>query len=142
MTRGNDVSHSALEPSHHAMDALSEQVIGMLVEFVGGLEDASAARVELPDDLAAALRHPPPQQPTELPALLNMIRQAADHAVETAGPRLFGYLPGGGLFGSALADLLAKTLNRYTGVCDQRPPLGVDYPIDFAPSRASRMMSA
>jgi aromatic-L-amino-acid decarboxylase len=105
------------------MDALSEQAIGLLSDFVGGLEDAPSARVELPEGLALALRHPPPEQPTELPALLSMIRQAADHAVETAGPRFFGYIPGGGLFASALADLLAKTFNRYTGISELAPGL-------------------
>ncbi|MGH3823074.1 MAG: pyridoxal phosphate-dependent decarboxylase family protein [Pseudonocardiaceae bacterium] len=117
------MSHSALEPSGHAMDELSEQILDLLSEFVAGLDHAPAARVELPDGLVAALRHPPPQEPTELPALLSMIRQAADHAVETAGPRFFGYIPGGGLFASALADLLAKTLNRYTGLSELAPGL-------------------
>ncbi len=105
------------------MSVLSEQVIALLSEFVEGLDDAAAARVELPDGLANALGQPPPEQPTGLPALLDTIRQAADHAVETAGPRLFGYIPGGGLFASALADLLAQTLNRYTGLSEFAPGL-------------------
>jgi aromatic-L-amino-acid decarboxylase len=46
-----------------------------------------------------------------------------DHALETAGPRFFGYIHGGGLFTSALADLLAKTLNRYTGLSELAPGL-------------------
>jgi aromatic-L-amino-acid/L-tryptophan decarboxylase len=105
------------------MNALCGQVMGYLSVFVDGLDDASAARVELPDGLTAALRHPPPEHPTELPTLLGTIRQAADHAVETAGPRFFGYIPGGGVFASALADLLAKAVNRYTGLSELAPGL-------------------
>jgi aromatic-L-amino-acid/L-tryptophan decarboxylase len=117
------VSRSELEPTNHAMRVLSERVIALLTEFVDGLDDAAAARVELPDDLATALGQPPPEQPTVLPALLDTVRQAADHAVETAGPRFFGYIPGGGLVVSALAELLAQTLNRYTGLSGMAPGL-------------------
>ncbi|MDQ3761943.1 MAG: aminotransferase class V-fold PLP-dependent enzyme [Actinomycetota bacterium] len=105
------------------MSVLSGQVITLLSEFIDGLDDAAAARVELPDSLATALGQPPPEQPTGLPALLDTIRQAAGHAVETAGPHFFGYIPGGGLFVSALADLLAQTLNRYTGLSELAPGL-------------------
>jgi aromatic-L-amino-acid/L-tryptophan decarboxylase len=118
-----DVSGSELEPGSGAMRTLSEQVIGLLSTFVDGLDDAAAARLALPDDLARVLSQPPAEQPTELPALLETIRQAADYAVETAGPHFFGYIPGGGLFVSALADLLAQTLNRYTGLADLAPGL-------------------
>ncbi|MFE0025663.1 pyridoxal phosphate-dependent decarboxylase family protein [Amycolatopsis sp. NPDC059021] len=38
---------------------------------------------------------------------------AASAAVETAGPRHFGFIPGGGLFTSAVAELVARGLNRY-----------------------------
>ncbi|MBV8540776.1 MAG: aminotransferase class V-fold PLP-dependent enzyme [Pseudonocardiales bacterium] len=100
------------------MSVLSERVVALLAEFVDGLDDAPAARVELPEGLATALGRPPPEQPTELPALLDTVRQAAQVAVETAGPRFFGYIPGGGLFASALAELLAQTLNRYTGLSE------------------------
>lgn len=105
------------------MSVLAEQVIALLAEFVDGLDDAAAARVELPDGLANVLAQPPAEQPTELPGLLNTIRQAADHAVETAGPHFFGYIPGGGLFTSALADLLGQTFNRYTGLSELAPGL-------------------
>lgn len=117
------MSGSELEPTSHAMRVLSERVIAVLAEFVDGLDDAAAARVELPDGLATALGQPPPEQPTGLPVLLDTVRQAADHAIETAGPRFFGYIPGGGLFVSALAELLAQTLNRYTGFSDSAPGL-------------------
>jgi aromatic-L-amino-acid/L-tryptophan decarboxylase len=105
------------------MSVLCERVIALLAEFVDGLDDAAAARVELPDGLATALGQPPTEQPAGLPALLDTVRQAADRAVETAGPRFFGYIPGGGLFVSALAELLAQTLNRYTGLSDMAPGL-------------------
>jgi aromatic-L-amino-acid decarboxylase len=117
------MSRSELEPTSGAMGELSEQVVALLSGFVDGLEDAPTARVELPGGLATALGQPPPEQPTGLTALLDTVGQAADYAVETAGPRFFGYIPGGGLFASALAELLAQTLNRYTGLSDIAPGL-------------------
>jgi aromatic-L-amino-acid/L-tryptophan decarboxylase len=105
------------------MSALVEQVVGLLSAFVDGLDNAAAAHVDLPDSLANTLGQPPLDQPTGLSALLDTIRQAADHAVETAGPHFFGYIPGGGLFASALADLLAQTFNRYTSFSEFAPGL-------------------
>jgi aromatic-L-amino-acid decarboxylase len=49
--------------------------------------------------------------------------QAAGAAVETAGPRFFGYVPGGGLISSAVGELMALVLNRFTGIGEMAPGL-------------------
>lgn len=41
----------------------------------------------------------------------------------TAGPGYLAYIPGGGLFPSALADLIANAINRYVGVWVAAPAL-------------------
>ena len=41
----------------------------------------------------------------------------------TAGPGYLAYIPGGGLFPSAIADLVANSINRYVGVWVAAPAL-------------------
>ena len=44
-----------------------------------------------------------------------------DAALETAGPGYFAYVPGGGLYAAALADLIADVGNRFTGYAMAAP---------------------
>ncbi len=54
---------------------------------------------------------------TTLPNLLDTIqRQVLEVHLNPASPRFFGYIPGGGLYGSALGDFLAAVTDRYSGV--------------------------
>jgi aromatic-L-amino-acid/L-tryptophan decarboxylase len=55
--------------------------------------------------------------------LLRVAQRAAADAIETAGPRYFGYIPGGGLVTSAAGELFARTVNRFTGLAGLAPGL-------------------
>src|SRR6185436_18445966 len=44
-------------------------------------------------------------------------------AFNTTGPGYLAYIPGGGLFDAALADLIADALNRFTGIWAPAPAL-------------------
>ncbi len=65
----------------------------------------------------------PPEAPGDAGALLSLVNRAAAPAWESAGPGYLAYIPGGGLFTSALADFLAAGLNRYTAVAALAPAL-------------------
>ena len=99
---------------------LLPQVGQYLDEFVTGLEAA-------PADGTGAARPPafdaPAEDPTDLDKLLDTVREAASVAVETAGPRYFGYIPAGGVVSSATGELIGRVLNRFTGVADLAPGL-------------------
>src|SRR4029450_4455816 len=51
------------------------------------------------------------------------VERAAAKAIETAGPGYLAYIPGGGLFASAVGEYLAQGLNRYTGISSVAPAL-------------------
>jgi aromatic-L-amino-acid decarboxylase len=57
----------------------------------------------------------------ELLALL--FERAIPKSFNTAGPGYLAYIPGGGLFASAVADLIADAVNRYVGVWIAAPAL-------------------
>ena len=112
-----------LEPGRPEIEAMGQAAIGFVGDFVDGLPAAPAVSLEGADRLVAALLRPPADGPGEFGALLEVFRRAAGQAVETAGPGYLAYVPGGGLVTSALAELLARTVNRYTGLSEFAPAL-------------------
>src|SRR5450432_2989222 len=56
-------------------------------------------------------------------AALAIVEDAARPAFSTTAPGYLAYIPGGGLFATAVADLVADGLNRYTGLVAAAPAL-------------------
>lgn len=55
-------------------------------------------------------------------ALLAWLGRSVDRpGIATASPRFMGYIPGGGLFHSALGDFLAAVANKYAGFASAAP---------------------
>lgn len=109
---------------------MGQVAVRFLADFVEGLPEAPATSFDSADAADGAgtrpatdLLRPPPEDSGEFPALLDEFRRAAEQAMETAGPGYMAYIPGGGLFTSALAEMLARTFNRYTALADMAPAL-------------------
>lgn len=114
-----------LELDGPAMRRLAEAALRRAIEHVlslprqAGHVDTTRA-IAASRDLVAAL----PNAGRPLEELLDEIFDR--HALEsftTSGPGYLAYVPGGGLFQSAVADLIAGTINRYTGVLAAAPGL-------------------
>lgn len=75
-------------------------------------------------ELARSLVEPMPEEGSPVSELLDLI---FDRAVKltnnTASPGYLAYVPGGGLFHAAVADLIAGSINRYTSVFENAPAL-------------------
>jgi aromatic-L-amino-acid/L-tryptophan decarboxylase len=98
------------------MLAMGRAVLDELANFVEGLPGAPSVEVGGLPDLVPQLLAPPSEEPGEFGALLERLQQAMGKGVETAGPSYLAYIPGGGLFTSALAEFMTRVYNRYTGV--------------------------
>jgi aromatic-L-amino-acid decarboxylase len=94
-----------------------------ITTFVDGLDDAPAIGPILPADLAGRFAEPPPEEPGRFDGLLDTFAEAARYATETAGPRHFAYVPGGGLVSSAIAEVVSRVTNRYTALATVAPGL-------------------
>jgi aromatic-L-amino-acid/L-tryptophan decarboxylase len=105
-----------LEPGRDQMLAMGGAALEAVADFVDGLPGAPAVGPELTEPLLTDLLAPPGESPKPFDGLLDQWRRAATHAVETAGPSYLAYIPGGGVFAAAVAELLAQGFNRYTGV--------------------------
>lgn len=112
-----------LEPTAEQVRAMLEAATDSIVEFFDGLSTAPASDLDGAEELAQKLREAVPAQGAPFGGLLPMIRQAATKGLETAGPGYMAYVPGGGLFAAALADLLANALNRFVGMWQTAPAM-------------------
>jgi aromatic-L-amino-acid/L-tryptophan decarboxylase len=112
-----------LEPDRPGMEEMGRRALTLVADFIDGLPDAPATDV---DDVERRLPEyllPPGEEPGEFGELLDRVREAAAVAVETAGPRYMAYVGGGGLFSSALAEMVARAFNRYTTLSSFAPAL-------------------
>ncbi len=73
---------------------------------------------------AGALAESLPERGTDLDGLLDLLfREAIPLSFNTAAPGYLAYIPGGGVFPSAVADFIANAVNRYVGVWIAAPGL-------------------
>lgn len=112
-----------LEPDRKEMEALAAATVAVVADFVEGLPDAPALDVDDAEPLVTQLLRPPPEGPGDFDALLGEFRDAAAKAIETAGPSYMAYIGGGGLYTSALAEFLARSVNRFIGLAAFAPAL-------------------
>jgi aromatic-L-amino-acid decarboxylase len=109
------------------MEKLGRDVLARLIAFVETLPHHPASLVGTSPSVTAELVHemsrPPPEEPGALVPLLTRVDRAAAHAIETAGPGYLAYIPGGGVFASAVADFYAQVTNRMVGLTGLAPGL-------------------
>jgi aromatic-L-amino-acid/L-tryptophan decarboxylase len=110
-----------LEPSPEQMLAMGDESIRTAVAFLQGVTDAPASDYAHEHEVVALLREPAPEFGTSFEAALSTIVAAAHVGHETAGPGFLGFIPGGGLYASSLADLLADTFNRFVNLWQPAP---------------------
>ena len=112
-----------LEPGRAEMAAYGRAAVDFVIRFTEGLQTAPGTGVAADRELRELLLRPPGDGPSDLADLLSTFGAAAGKAVETAGPGYLAYIPGGGLYVSALAEFLARSVNRYTGLAGLAPEL-------------------
>ena len=70
------------------------------------------------------MKEPAPEQGTTLGSLLDHVFQdCVPRSFTTIGPGYLAFVPGGGLYPAALADFIADTTNRFTGIWQAAPAL-------------------
>lgn len=113
-----------LEPDGDAMRRLVELAMDHIVRHVESLPQQPAADTVGADALARSMIEPIPETGSPYEELLDLVfERLAPKSFNTAGPGYLAYIPGGGLFHSAVADLIADSINRYVGVWAAAPAL-------------------
>jgi aromatic-L-amino-acid decarboxylase len=106
------------------MRAMSDEVMARCIEHI-----ATAGRQASCGDVDAAalcrsLVEPAPEQGAPIgPLLDSLFSDWIPRSFTTISPGYFAFIPGGGIFPAALADLIANTTNRFTGIWQAAPAL-------------------
>ena len=113
-----------LEPDGHEMRRLVDEAMRRIVDHIESLPSQPAQNVEGATEFARTLIEPLPQQGSAYGQLLDQLfDELIPRSFNAAGPGYLAYIPGGGIFHSAVADLIADAVNRYIGVCAAAPAL-------------------
>ncbi len=78
-----------------------------------------AAAAQIAEEVGSGIPEEP--LPGGVEEAADRIRRAAEAALVPSGAGYFAFVPGTGLFASALADLVAGAMNRFTGVTTAAP---------------------
>jgi aromatic-L-amino-acid decarboxylase len=118
------MTEHALDPSPARMRAMGEAVLARVLAHLGGVGSQPACGDTDAAALCRALREPAPEAGVPLDDLLRpLFDEWVPRSFTTNGPGYMAYIPGGGLYASALADLISNTTNRFTGVWAAAPVL-------------------
>lgn len=113
-----------LEPSSSEMQQLVDLAMQRIVAHVTSLDTQPAADTKGANELARSLAEPLPRSGTSYESLLDLLfNELVPKTFNAAGPGYLAYIPGGGIFHSAVADLISDSFNRYIGVWAAAPPL-------------------
>ena len=113
-----------LEPTSAEMHRLVSEAMRRIVAHIESLPSQPAMNVEGAPEYARTLIEPLPQRGEDYEKLLDFLfNDAIPRSFTAAGPGYLAYVPGGGLFHAAIADLIANAVNRYVGVFAAAPAL-------------------
>ncbi len=116
--------HYPLEPSGAEMRRLVDATMDRIVAHIESLPQQPSFEIKGGEEVARELRESMPETGADLASVLDVIfDRATPKSFNTAGPGYLAYIPGGGIFYCALADLIADTVNRYVGVWQAAPGL-------------------
>src|SRR2546428_258769 len=95
-----------------------------MIATSGSLPKRRAPNVEGATAFPRTLTEPLPQRGQSYDKLLDFLfDEAVPRSFNAAGPGYLAFIPGGGIFYAAIADLIANAVNRYVGVFAAAPAL-------------------
>jgi aromatic-L-amino-acid decarboxylase len=119
----DDPANLDLSPAE--MRAMGEAVVARAVDHLARLREMPS-RGDYTDveALCRAMRETVPEEGTALEPLLGQLfDEWIPRSFTTPGAGYLAYIPGGGIYPAALADFIADTTNRYTGIWQAAPAL-------------------
>ena len=106
------------------MRAMADAVVERCVGHIATLDRQPACGNVDAAALCRAMREPAPEHGAAIEPLLDsLFRDWIPRSFNPASPGYLAFIPGGGTFPAALADFIANTTNRYTGVWQAAPAL-------------------
>ncbi len=105
-----------LELSAEAMLRMGRSAVEAAVNHIINLPEAPRSNLENSLKIIRSLREPSPEKGMNFESLLDFfMNEIIPVSINTPHPAYLGYIPGGGLYPSAVADFLGAATNRFTG---------------------------
>jgi aromatic-L-amino-acid decarboxylase len=121
--RSNTATPS-LEPDEKTMREMVATSLDHILDHIHGLSSSAVNEAPRGRTVARGMNEALPEGGESLPSLLHTLFQdVIPTSVNTAGPGYVGYVPGGGIFPAALADFIAKSVNRHVGYYYMSPAM-------------------
>jgi aromatic-L-amino-acid decarboxylase len=106
------------------MRRLADEAMRRITKHIESLPQQPSWNVEGAAEYARTLIEPLPQRGVAYETLLDQLfDDYVPRSFNAAGPGYLAYIPGGGIFHAAIADLIADAVNRYVGVFAAAPAL-------------------
>lgn len=113
-----------LEYQPEIMKQAGQLVLDAVIEHLAKLPDAPRSNLDRAETVARELKEAPPEDGSDFEPLLRFLMdRVIPVSINTPHPSYMAYIPGGGLYASALADFIASATNRYAGVWFAAPAL-------------------
>lgn len=113
-----------LEPDPSEMRAMLEAAAERVITHVESLPEQPSDGTADGHAAARAIRSEAPDAGRPLEEILELLfEEAIPRTYNTASGSYLAYIPGGGLYASAVAALISSAVNRYMGVFAAAPPL-------------------
>jgi len=110
-----------LEPDGAARRRLGGQALDHALAFLDAVDDAPSLRPAA-EALSERLEPEFTEDGRDPGYVFDYVGDCVDRpGIATTSPRFMGYIPGGGLFHSALGDMLAAASNKYSGFAPAAP---------------------
>jgi glutamate/tyrosine decarboxylase-like PLP-dependent enzyme len=110
-----------LEPDSGERRALGTQALDHALAFLDQVETAPSLRPAT-EGFSKHLDPEFTEEGRDAAAVLDYVGECIERpGIATTSPRFMGYIPGGGLFHSALGDMLAAASNKYSGFAPAAP---------------------
>jgi aromatic-L-amino-acid decarboxylase len=113
-----------LEFTPDDMRRMGAMVLERVVQHIASLPSQPICGDVHAEAVFREMREPTPQEGAPLDALLDrLFSDYIPRSFTASGPGYMAFIPAGGLFPAALADLVADGVNRFTGVWQAAPAL-------------------
>lgn len=115
-----ELASAGLDPSASEREEMTIQAVDFAESFLKKLPDMNA--FEPDNGRSKLLEQAFGEQAGDLPVLLEVLESAVlSEGINPASGGQMGYIPGGGMYPSALGDFLADITNRYSGISFASP---------------------
>lgn len=105
-----------LELSPEEMLRMGEAALKAVVEHIKNLPQSPRSNLERGHEIVKSLREPAPEEGTDFNSLLDfLMNEVIPVSINTPHPAYMGYIPGGGLYPSAVAEFIGAATNRFAG---------------------------